>query len=106
MVNTLLLLALSAAPGLQDPTRPLSPQAVATATETRPDHPVFTPRLEAIFSGGGRASAILDGRRYHAGDAVGEYRLVRISRDQVLLEGRGESLALTLFPSLSILGSQ
>ncbi|WP_445398820.1 MSHA biogenesis protein MshK [Zobellella sp. An-6] len=105
MVNTLLLLALSAASGLQDPTRPLSPQAVITATETRPDR-VLTPRLEAIFSGGGRASAILDGRRYHAGDAVGEYRLVRISRDQVLLEGQGESLELTLFPSLSILGSQ
>ncbi|MBM7454766.1 hypothetical protein HNR62_000595 [Oceanisphaera litoralis] len=106
MVNSFLLLLLSAAAGLQDPTRPLTPMTVETA-RPRAQHPQQARfRLQAIFTGGGRPSAIIDGRRYQTGDAVANYRLVRIQPDHILLEGQGEALTLTLFPSLSTPSNQ
>ena len=106
MVNSLLLLLASSTIGLQDPTRPLTP--IMDAPETsQAQHQQQTPfRLQAIFTGGNRPSAIIDGRRYQTGDAVANYRLVRIRPDHILLEGQGEPLTLTLFPSLSTLSSQ
>lgn len=106
MVNPLLLMLLSSAAGLQDPTRPLTPMtAMADAPTTFNAQPQQL-RLQAIFTGGDRPSAIIDGRRYQTGDAVADYRLVRIRPDHILLEGQGEPLTLTLFPSLSTLSSQ
>ena len=104
MVNSLLLLLLSTSPGLQDPTRPLQglpraqPEQIAQLPQSVPL------QLQAIFTGG-RASAIIDGQRYHVGDSVQDYRLARIEPTQVLLEGQDEPLTLMLFPSLSTLSN-
>ena len=106
MVNSLLLLLLSSTAGLQDPTRPLTPMADAPATQQTQHQQQAQFRLQAIFTGGNRPSAIIDGRRYQTGDAVANYRLVRIRPDHILLEGQGDPLTLTLFPSLSTLSSQ
>ncbi|GAA3703599.1 hypothetical protein GCM10022421_07860 [Oceanisphaera sediminis] len=109
MVNPLLLLLLSSTAGLQDPTRPLTAMtatADAPATSQAQQQQQTPLRLQAIFTGGHRPSAIIDGRRYQTGDAVANYRLVRIRPDHILLEGLGDPLTLTLFPSLSTLSSQ
>ena len=106
MVNSLLLLLLSTTTGVQDPTQPLTVVSAVPAAPTAPG--VALPpqlQLQAIFSGS-RGSAIIDGQRYRVGDSVSNYRLVRIKADQVLLEGQGKPLTLTLFPSLSTLSNQ
>lgn len=99
MVNSLLLLLLSTTAGVQDPTRPLTAAPVIPASVEQ--HSVPSPQLElqATFTGD-QASAIIDGTRYQVGDSINSYRLVRISAHQVWLEGQGNPLALTLFPSL------
>ncbi len=105
MVNSLLLLVLSSASGLQDPSRPLTSME-PEITEPQAASRQGVPRLEAIFTGGARASAIIDGRYYQLGDAVAGYRLERIQSNHVVLGGEGEPLTLTLFSSLSTLSSQ
>ncbi|MGO4998928.1 MSHA biogenesis protein MshK [Oceanisphaera sp. W20_SRM_FM3] len=99
MVNPLLLLLLSTTVGLQDPTQPLT-SAVVQAESSAPEAvaPVAL-HLQAIFSGG-HTSAIIDGKTYQIGDSVQNYRLVRIQPSQVVLQGTGKPLVLTLFPSL------
>ncbi|WP_417614492.1 MSHA biogenesis protein MshK [Oceanisphaera sp.] len=106
MVNSLLLLLLSTTAGVQDPTQPLRAPAVVPAAPTAPGM-THAPQLQlqAIFSGR-QGSAIIDGQRYQVGDSVQNYRLVRINADQVLLQGQGKPLTLTLFPSLSSLSNQ
>lgn len=100
MVNPLLLLLLSTTAGIQDPTTPLTPatvvQAAPSVTSAAPVSPVH---LQAIFSGG-QNSAIIDGQIYQVGDTVQDYRLSAIQPSQVVLEGQGKPLTLTLFPSL------
>ncbi|MGB5855230.1 MAG: MSHA biogenesis protein MshK [Oceanisphaera sp.] len=104
MVNSLLLLLLSTSPGLQDPTRPLQNAPIEVIAPIEQVPLAASLKLQAIFSGG-RASAIIDGQRYHVGDTVQDYRLARIQPTQVLLEGQSEPLTLTLFPSLSTLSN-
>ena len=105
MVNSLLLLLLSTAASAQDPTRPLTaPLLLAAPVEQGVASPPQL-QLQAIFSGR-RAIAIINGQRYQIGDSVNNYRLVRIKADQILLEGQGKPLTLTLFPSLSNLSNQ
>ncbi|PSJ47759.1 MSHA biogenesis protein MshK [Zobellella endophytica] len=104
MVNTLVLLMLSSAPLLQDPTRPVSPEAAEPVAEAASRE--YLPRLEAVFIGGAAPSAIVDGQRYRPGDRIADYRLLRIERDRILLEGRGARLELMLFPSLVTLSNQ
>lgn len=101
MVNPLLLLLLSSAPGLQDPTQPLriAPPAVEVAGVA--SAPQKTLQLQAIFTGNGQNSVIIDGQRYQTGDKVSSYRLARINADSILLQGQGESVTLALFPTLS-----
>ncbi|WP_319781354.1 MSHA biogenesis protein MshK [Oceanisphaera sp. IT1-181] len=105
MVNPLLLLLLSTTAGIQDPTQPLTQ---ATVVKTEPSvintAPASQLHLQAIFSGG-KNSAIIDGQSYRVGDTVQDYRLVRIQPSQVVLNGPGAPLTLTLFPSLSTLSN-
>lgn len=104
MVNSLLLLVLSSAPLLQDPTRPLEqePEVSLPAAQVATQGP----RLQAVLHQGAGASAIIDGRRYRVGDQVGPYRLAAIGRRQVRLEAHGEALELTLFSPLISQGIQ
>lgn len=105
MVNSLLFLLLSTSPGLQDPTQPLQTFVPLVGVEqAQTSLPASALHLQAIFSGG-RASAIIDGQRYQVGDVVQDYRLARIQPTQVLLEGQGEPLTLTLFPTFSTLSN-
>ena len=104
MVNPLLLLLLSSAPGLQDPTQPLRiAPPIEVAGETVAGEPKKGLQLQAIFTGNGLNSVIIDGKLYQAGDKVSSYRLARINADSILLQGQGESVTLRLFPSLSTL---
>lgn len=106
MVNPLLLLLLSSVPGLKDPTQPLmitpttAEVAGTSATLQQGLH------LQAIFTGNGLDSVIIDGQRYQIGDKVSNYRLARINAASILLQGQSESVTLSLFPSLSILSKQ
>lgn len=103
MVNPLLLLLLSTTAGIQDPTKPLTPGTVVQAAPSV-IAPASTLHLQAIFSGG-QNSAIIDGQSYRVGDTVQDYRLVRIQQSQVVLNGPGAPLTLTLFPSFSTLSN-
>lgn len=99
MVNALLIMLLASSSGLQDPTRPLRPIMEApkvTTSASKAQAPAF--RLQAIFTGGPRPSAIIDGERYHLGDTLGNYRLSHINNGQVILSANGQPLTLTLFP--------
>lgn len=113
MVNSLLLvllgstialsapaMALQNTAALQDPTKPLTGLSVMPVENTVPSAAMpITLHLQAIFSGG-HNSAIIDGQRYQVGDTVQDYRLSAIQPSQVVLEGQGKPLTLTLFPSL------
>jgi hypothetical protein len=104
VVNTLLFALLSTVSAVQDPTRPLTPAPLA---DTAPAVVALggQPRLQAIFSGG-RPSAIVDGRLYFQGDAIGPFTLARIERQRIVLQGPGETLELALFPLSDHSGSQ
>lgn len=100
MVNSLLLLVLASTAPLQDPTKPLTTPSVVQVESNMPIAAMpATLHLQAIFSGG-HSSAIIDGQRYQVGDTVQDYRLSAIQPSQVVLEGQGKPLTLTLFPSL------
>lgn len=109
MVNPLLLLLLSSASGLQDPTQPLRiapPPTAEVAGVAGPKVAQQGLQLQAIFTGNGLNSVVIDGQQYKMGDKVSSYRLARINADNILLQGQDESVTLRLFPSLSTLSKQ
>lgn len=100
--GALSMLALSAlAAGdamLPDPTRPPD-SMIGLSSSGLPLAPV-EPRLQSVMIGGGRRSAIIDGRQYKVGDKVGDARLVRISEGEVILSNSGGRQTMRLFPSV------
>jgi hypothetical protein len=53
-------------------------------------------RLQAIVFHPTRPSAIVTGRSVFVGDRVGEFRVVAIHRESVMLAGAGQTNVLTL----------
>jgi hypothetical protein len=53
-------------------------------------------RLQAIVFHPTRPSAIVTGRSAFVGDRVGEFRVVAIHRESVMLAGAGQTNVLTL----------
>lgn len=82
---------------LVDPTRPpvFSPAPVVEET-AEPAVEAATPKLQALFSQGGRYSALLDGRRLSAGDSAGDWLVVAIDSDGVTLEKEGQPMVLRM----------
>lgn len=107
MVNSLILLLLaSSSSQIHDPTQPLN---IVSPTPVLSQNNAIAPKkglqLEAIFTGTGVSSAIIDGKLYRQGSKVGQYRLARIDADRILLQGQGGTVTLSLFPSLSNLST-
>ncbi|MDV2858623.1 hypothetical protein [Oceanimonas sp. CAM02] len=104
MVNASVLLfsLLSTAGSVQDPTRPL---AVGPQPVTKADKPASNnssvPVVQAIFAGGSTPGAIIDGQWVTLGKAVGNYRLLAITKEQVTLENQGKRLILNLFSTFN-----
>lgn len=93
----LLCLALWAAPAagtaLQDPTLPpVMAVASVVAAPTEVPH-----SLTSIVSVSGKRSAVIDGQRVQEGDEIGGFRVVRIRRIAVELEGPESPVTLVLF---------
>lgn len=91
-----LLLAAGTARGeaLPDPTRP-PPGWTAPAQDEAPAV-VQAPALQSILAGKTRRAAILDGRVYREGETVGAYKLGKITRKEVRLNGPEGDLVLRL----------
>lgn len=95
---TLYLLCALAANGagaapFADPTRP--PSASASAGK---DEVSSGPRLESILLSPGRRLAVIDGREYRAGDAIGDGRIVSIAPTGVAIQRGAQTEILRLYP--------
>jgi len=78
---------------LPDPTRPppsfSSPEAETPVADR-------VPVLQSVLLGKGRRTAILDGRVYREGEAIGAYKLGKITRQEVRLNGPAGEIILRL----------
>lgn len=80
---------------LPDPTAPLQSQQ-GTASAGQPS--AALPVLQSIFYGGSVRRAIMNGRGYQEGSMVGQYKVLAIRVDHVVLEGAdGTKHTLKLF---------
>lgn len=82
---------------LTDPTRPTDPGNYFGNAENRSDRSWF---LQSILSSPQRRIAVINGTRVREGDRIGSARVVRIRDSHVLLQSRGRTLTLHLFPEL------
>jgi MSHA biogenesis protein MshK len=94
-IPLLLLAATGMAHGenLPDPTRP--PVSLAQPQSAAPGAS-GVPALQSILLGAERRAAILDGRVYREGETIGEYKLGKITRKEVWLNGPDGELTLRL----------
>jgi MSHA biogenesis protein MshK len=101
-VLALVLALAGAAAGAQsfaDPTQP-PPEARLLALGAAEAPPASTgPRLQSVLIGThGREVAVIDGQTLRKGDKINGAVLVKISRNQVVLQHGREKRVLTLFP--------
>ena len=80
---------------LKDPTRPTDPGNYFGSTESRSGG---SWSLQSILSSPQRRIAVINGTRVKEGDRIGSARVVRIHDSHVLLNSRGRTLTLHLFP--------
>ena len=98
-----LTLVLAAAPAaaqsLPDPTRP-PPEAAVAPGET-PAAPLSTgPQLQSVLVGEhGREVAVIDGQTVRVGDKIDGARLVRVGKDEAVLQRGATRVVLHLFPA-------
>jgi MSHA biogenesis protein MshK len=102
LAGTLSALVLAALPGqaqtLADPTQP--PPESRLLAPGAADGPVVSagPRLQSILIGTrGREVAVIDGQTLRKGDKINGAVLVKISKNQVVLQHGREKQVLTLF---------
>ena len=85
------------AQGFADPTQPpLAPQRTASGIAA----PDSGPALQSILISQYRTEAIISGKVVHAGDRVGNARVVKISESEVVLRNENGLQTLKLFPGL------
>jgi hypothetical protein len=101
-----------AAPPLPDPTRPASfaePAASSgTARRVEPATPAApaAPQLQSVqLATNGGASALVDGRLVRVGARVGEFSVVAIDEQGLLLRGARQDHRLNLLPGVAKLAS-
>ena len=87
------------AQNLVDPTQP-PPEARLSAPGAEATAPVHSgPQLQSVLIGTrGREVAVIDGQLLRKGDKIDGAQLVRISKNQVVLQHGRERRVLTLFP--------
>ena len=98
LICVLLLVGAGLAGGahaLKDPTQPTDP---AHYFKTPENHVTSNWRLQSILSSPQRRIAVINGTRVKEGDQIGTAKVVRISESHVLLNNRGRTLTLHLFP--------
>lgn len=93
----LLLPAAGLAEQLTDPTRPLPQELVVTKPDEKTEKGV--PELQAIVRGLGPSKAILDGETYSTGARVGDYQLIEIRADGVILLRDNHRLFIPFYSS-------
>ena len=87
----------ASAQGMGDPTQPpLAPQRTASGFAAPDSGPV----LQSILISQFRTEAIVSGKVVHAGDRVGNARVVKISESEVVLRNENGLQTLKLFPGL------
>lgn len=77
-----------------DPTRP--PGAAGAGADESGAPTEGSLRLRSILVGSGRRVAVIDGRAYRVGDAIGSLTVQNIYRDRVVLKGEGGTRILRL----------
>jgi hypothetical protein len=77
-------------------TEPVPVSAIEEAAAVEPASQPVPLRLQAIVFHPTRPSAIVTGRSVFVGDRVGEFRVVAIHRESVMLAGAGQTNVLTL----------
>ena len=80
---------------LKDPTQPTDPNNYFGSAESRSDN---NWALQSILSSPQRRIAVINGTRVKEGDRIGSARVVRIRDSHVVLNTRGRTLTLRLFP--------
>lgn len=81
----------------RDPFRPLVDKDGNILPEARPANAVLQLNLEGIvWSKGNDSYALISGAVVKAGDMVGDYKVMKISKNQVTLNRGAEGIVLTL----------
>ncbi len=86
---------IGSAQALKDPTQPTDPVNYFGAHENQA---AGNWSLQSILSSPQRRIAVINGTRVKEGDRIGSARVVRILDSRVLLDTRGRTLTLHLFP--------
>lgn len=94
--SAVLIAPTTTAGDLTDPTRPPGAAVGAAPTDAPADAGNAALDLSAVLYAAGRRIAIIDGRRVHEGDAVGDAHVVEIGPDRVRLSRADEELVLDL----------
>lgn len=94
LLSLALLLLAGRAVALDDPMRPPSHNAAATAPAAGATPFV----LSSTLIGRERRSAVINGRRVGVGDHIDGARIIEIQPAQVLLQRQGRQLTLSLLP--------
>lgn len=82
---------------LVDPTRPVAFVAPIGQKQQR-EHKL---QLQAIFAGGGRQEAVINGQRVKVGDVVDQAKILAIGPGRVSFVRNGEKGELVLLPTVS-----
>jgi len=81
-----------------EPKAPVSDKEAEKKAEKKPPPPPTS--LKGTIVGGKKPIAIINGRFVHVGDLVGEYRVVRIDKDEVLLSSGEHSIVLEVLKNV------
>lgn len=81
-----------------EPKAPVSDKEAEKKAEKKPPPPPTS--LKGTIVGGKKPIAIINGRFVHVGDLVGEYRVVRIDKDKVLLSSGEHAIVLEVLKNV------
>ena len=81
-----------------EPKAPVSDKEAEKEPEKKPPPPPTS--LKGTIVGGEKPIAIINGRFVHVGDQVGEYRVVRIDKDEVLLSSGEHAIVLEVLKNV------
>ncbi len=86
------------AQSLSDPTRP--PASFGAALETSTEKAVSGPELQSVLISPTRRVATINGQSVRVGDKYGEFKVMRITENEVVLRNGSDKQVLKLFPQI------